>query len=61
MGSYRDGANLYRRGDFVVCDSEVDHAPAASEGEDCVCLIVLEGNMKLSGFMGRLLNPFMRF
>lgn len=60
-GSYRDGGNLYRRGDFVACGSEVQHAPVAGEAEDCVCLVALEGRMQLSGLLGRLLTPFLRF
>lgn len=61
QGSFRDESGLYRRGDLAVCDGSITHAPIAGEGEDCVCLVVTEGQLKLSGLMGKLVSPFIRF
>jgi putative transcriptional regulator len=61
QGNFRDESGLYRRGDLAVCDGSVTHAPVAGETEDCVCLVVTEGPLKLSGLMGKLISPFVRF
>jgi putative transcriptional regulator len=41
-------------------DHEVDHRPVADEGEDCLCLVVTDAPLKLTGRLGRLVNPFVR-
>ena len=41
-------------------DSHVDHRPVADEDEDCLCLIVTDAPLRLTGWLGRLLNPFIR-
>jgi putative transcriptional regulator len=61
QGNFRDESGLYRRGDLAVCDGSVTHAPVAGETEDCICLVVTEGPLRLTGPLGRLLNPFVRF
>lgn len=60
-GSYRDGEQLYRRGDFAFSDNTVTHAPVAGPAEDCVCLIASEGSIRLTGLVGLLLGLFTTF
>ncbi|MCS6878729.1 MAG: ChrR family anti-sigma-E factor [Geminicoccaceae bacterium] len=57
-GSFRDAQGLHRRGDLVIADPSVEHAPVAEE--ECLCLWVADAPLKLTGPLGRLLNPFLR-
>jgi putative transcriptional regulator len=41
-------------------DSQVDHRPVADEDEDCLCLTVTDAPLRLTGWLGRLLSPFVR-
>lgn len=57
-GSFRDEQGVHRRGDLVIADATVDHSPVADE--DCLCLTVTDAPLKLTGPIGRLLNPLLR-
>ncbi len=57
-GAFRDGPARYARGDLAVADPSVDHKPTAEPGEDCLCLAVVDARRRLTGPIGRLLNPF---
>ncbi|MCC6469974.1 MAG: cupin domain-containing protein [Alphaproteobacteria bacterium] len=59
-GGFTDGGEHYARGDFALADQAVDHRPVADPGEDCLCLAVREGPMRLTGAIGRLIILFLR-
>ena len=58
-GAFADAAGLYARGDVCVADAAITHAPTAERARDCVCLIVSEAPIRLTGTFMRLLNPFL--
>lgn len=60
-GGFTDETGHYQRGDVAATDAAVDHRPVADAGEDCVCLIVTDAPLRLTGPIGRLLNPFVKF
>ncbi|MDA0702270.1 MAG: ChrR family anti-sigma-E factor [Proteobacteria bacterium] len=60
-GAYRDGGQHFAVGDMQYADAGDDHAPQADPGEPCLCLIVLEAPIRLTGPFGRFLNPIVRF
>ncbi|NBC34104.1 MAG: anti-sigma factor [Alphaproteobacteria bacterium] len=60
-GGFSDDRGHFVRGDVAFADEDVDHRPVADEGEDCLCLTVLDAPLRLTGTFGRLLNPFLRF
>lgn len=60
-GAYRDESGCYRRGDLQIADPEIDHRPVADESEPCICLVVTDAPLKLTGPFGRLLNPFVSY
>jgi putative transcriptional regulator len=60
-GAFSDALGHYRRGDLVIADSRVDHRPKADEDRDCLCLAVADAPLRLTGRLGWLLNPFIRF
>ncbi len=59
-GSFSDEYGLYRKGDFMVKHEQDRHTPVATLDRECICLAVTEGPILLTGFLGRLLNPFIR-
>lgn len=59
-GSFSDESGLYRRGDFLHRDASHEHRPVATQDQECICLAVTEGPVQLTGFFGRMLNPFIR-
>ncbi|MDX6750060.1 ChrR family anti-sigma-E factor [Geminicoccaceae bacterium 1502E] len=59
-GSFHDIQGHYRRGDLAIADAGVDHQPTADADGDCLCLAVTDAPLRLTGSIGRLLNPFLR-
>ena len=60
-GGFSDNRGHFVRGDIAISDPEVDHQPVADVDEDCICFVVTDAPLKLTGPIGRLLNPFVRF
>jgi putative transcriptional regulator len=59
-GSFSDESGLYGQGDFLVKDENDQHTPVATQDRECICLAVTEGPIQFTGFLHRLLNPFIR-
>lgn len=60
-GSFSDAEGVYRPGDFITKLPGQIHRPTASQNEDCLCLSAVEAPAKLTGFIGRCVNPFLAF
>lgn len=60
-GGYRDESGDFFPGDVAISTGEVDHRPIAHDDGECLCLAVLDAPISLTGTVGRLLNPFIRF
>ncbi len=56
-GSFADALGEYRAGDCAEVDEAVDHQPVVDRGGECVCLVSVEGRVRLSGWIGRLVQP----
>ena len=59
-GGYTDGDMHFGRGDISLADGTKDHAPIADKNGPCLCLTVRNGGTKLTGPIGRFLNPILR-
>jgi len=60
-GVLEDGAGgRYVRGDLIVADESVIHRPAAGGSEGCICLVAANQPVRLTGWLGRILNPFLK-
>lgn len=59
-GSFSDTAGDYHQGDFVLADTQTIHQPKAANDGDCICFAVTDAPLKMTGFFGRMLNPFMK-
>ncbi|HZT18318.1 MAG TPA: ChrR family anti-sigma-E factor [Dongiaceae bacterium] len=60
-GSYRDGEERYGRGDVQSAGPETRHRPIAEPGEDCLCLVVIEGRLRFANPLGRLYAAMLGF
>ena len=59
-GSFSHERGCFAAGDFEDADDDVEHRPIVGSDEECLCLVALEGQLRLTGFVGTLLNPFVR-
>lgn len=60
-GGFTDTIGHYLRGDFAETDPSVDHQPVADTDGECICLTVTDAPLRLTGALGRFLNPFIKF
>lgn len=59
-GSFSHVGGRFGPGDFDFGDETLDHQPLVGEGEPCVCLVAMTGDLRMNGFFGRLISPFVR-
>ena len=59
-GAFSQGGAHFGPGDFDLGDETVDHKPVVESGEDCVCLVAMQGSLRLNGLLGRIMQPFVR-
>ena len=59
-GAFEHAHGRFGAGDFDEADSSVEHDPVVEKGRDCVCLVAMNGRLELQGFLGRVLQPFVR-
>jgi len=59
-GAFRHDHGRFGAGDFDEVDRSVDHDPFVEEGEECICLVALNGHVEMTGWLGRLIQPFVR-
>ena len=61
QGAFRDARGRVGRGDLDWCDEDVEHQPVVETGMDCICLSVTDAPLRLTGPIGRWLDPLVRF
>jgi putative transcriptional regulator len=59
-GAFRQDGDRYGAGDFDLGDETVDHQPIVEPGQDCICLVAMQGELRLNGVIGRIMQPFVR-
>ena len=59
-GAFRHDLGRYGAGDFDEADDTVEHDPVVEDGMPCICLVAMQGTIKLQGALGRLIQPFLR-
>jgi putative transcriptional regulator len=60
QGGFRHEGGRYRPGDFDFGDATMDHHVVVEPDEDCICLIAMQGDLRLRGFIGHLMQPLVR-
>lgn len=58
-GSFSDANGNYVVGDYIVKQPGETHRPMASQDQDCLCLSVVEAPVKVTGLLGKVINPFL--
>ncbi|ODA66704.1 Anti-sigma-E factor ChrR [Methyloligella halotolerans] len=61
QGAFRHEHGRFGAGDFDEADDTVEHHPVVEEGERCICIVAMQGRIELQGWLGRLLQPLVRF
>lgn len=56
QGAYRDASGRYGPGDLQRGYPGLDHQPQAELGVPCLCMVVSDAPLKLTGLTGRLVN-----
>ncbi len=59
-GAFRHDHGRFGAGDFDEADGSVNHNPYVEEGEECICLVALNGHVEMTGWLGRLIQPLVR-
>ena len=59
-GAFSQDGHYYGPGDFDLGDETVDHQPVVEHGQDCICLVAMQGELRLKGMIGRIMQPFVR-
>ncbi len=59
-GAFRHDHGRFGAGDFDEADSSVDHNPYVEEGEECICLVALNGHVEMTGWLGRLIQSLVK-
>ena len=60
-GAFRHDLGRFGPGDFDEADETMEHNPVVEDEVPCICLVALKGSIALQGWMGRLLQPLIRF
>jgi putative transcriptional regulator len=59
-GAFTHALGRYGAGDFDEADESVEHDPTVDAEHGCVCRVALQGHIELQGWLGRLIQPFVR-
>lgn len=59
-GSFADEYGRYRPGDLSEMGHEDEHQPRVDPEGECICLVAIDGSMRLTGFFGRMIQPFIK-
>lgn len=58
-GGFSDADGDYQVGDFIWRTPEHVHRPVAWADTDCLCLSVLDAPIRIKGWLGQFVNPFL--
>jgi len=59
-GAFEHQFGRFGPGDFDEADETIEHKPRVCEGVPCICIVALQGGIKLQSRLGRLLQPLIR-
>ncbi|MNU25225.1 Anti-sigma-E factor ChrR [compost metagenome] len=59
-GAYATETERFDVGDLEEADPEVLHQPRVVSDGPCLCVVALDGQIQLDGWLGRLMQPFVR-
>jgi len=56
-GSFTDQDGRHQPGDMAIADADIEHKPIVDRDGECICVIALEGKLRLRSLIGRVLQP----
>ena len=59
-GAYATGDERFEAGDLEEAGEDTLHQPRVVSAEPCLCVAALDGQIRLDGWLGRLMQPFIR-
>ncbi|WP_374534088.1 ChrR family anti-sigma-E factor [Phenylobacterium sp.] len=59
-GAYATETRRFEVGDLEEAGNDVLHQPRVVSDEPCLCVAALDGQIQLDGWLGRILQPFVR-
>jgi putative transcriptional regulator len=59
-GAFTHNLGRYGAGDFDEADETIEHNPQVDAEDGCICIVALQGHIELQGWLGRLIQPFVR-
>ena len=59
-GAYATETQRFDVGDLEEANDDVLHQPRVVSDEACLCVVALDGQIKLDGWLGWLMQPFVR-
>jgi putative transcriptional regulator len=60
-GAFHDELGHFGPGDVAELDDSTVHRPVGEDGTDCVCLVALDGSLRFTGVLARMLRPLFGF
>jgi putative transcriptional regulator len=57
-GSYRTELGQFGVGEIDVADENIEHKPLIDNGEECICLVMTQGPIRMKSLLGRIAQPF---
>lgn len=60
-GAFIHEGGRYAAGDCDDADQHDKHSPVIDDGEKCVCLVAMQGQIQFTSTLGRLIQPLIRF
>ena len=56
-GGIVDGDGRYEAGDMFVADDATNHHLRVTAGGECLCIVAIEGNVRMNSLVGRIVQP----
>jgi putative transcriptional regulator len=60
-GAFHDELGRFGPGDVSELDEATVHRPVGDVGADCVCLVAMDGSLRFTGIVARMLRPLFGF
>jgi putative transcriptional regulator len=59
-GAFEHQYGRYGPGDFDEADETLEHKPTICDGPPCVCIVALQGSIRLQSRLGQVIQPLLR-
>ena len=57
-GAFDTSMGRFAVGDMDIADASVEHQPLIDDADECICLVLTEGPIRLNSLVARMIQPF---